>query len=126
MIVECPLSIMVGRKRIAMNLNVYRNLFHLTNNKAKIAFRETIGPQLARLPHLSRINIEYTLYMPTRRQVDIANVCCIVDKFFCDALVSAGKLVDDNYNFLPQTSYLWGGVDKIRPRVEAKITEVGQ
>jgi hypothetical protein len=39
-------------------------------------------------------------------------------------LVLAGKLEDDNHNYLSRVTYIWGGVDKLRPRVEAVINEI--
>jgi hypothetical protein len=124
MLIECPLKVAVGRKSVSLNLGVYRNLHYQLNNKAKLAFKSLVHPQIARLPMLKQISIEYTLYMPTKRLVDVANVCCVVDKFLCDALVLAGKLEDDNHNYLSRVTYIWGGVDKLRPRVEAVINEI--
>jgi Holliday junction resolvase RusA-like endonuclease len=124
MMIECPLEVVVGRKSVSLNLGVYRNLHYQVNNKAKLTFKSVVRPQIARLPILKRISIEYTLFMPTKRRVDVANICCVVDKFLCDALVLAGKLEDDNHNYLSRVTYTWGGVDTLRPRVEAVISEI--
>lgn len=71
-----------------------------------------------------KVQITYTLYPKTKRLTDVSNVCSVVDKFFCDALVKMGKLEDDNYLFLPKVIYQFGEVDKDNPRVDIEIQEL--
>jgi len=49
------------------------------------------------------------------------NVGAVVDKFFCDALVTAGKIKDDDYKYLPVFGFKFGGIDKKRPRCEIML-----
>lgn len=120
--VDLPIGIKIGRKNYALNLNIYRNAHYQTLNKMKVEFSKVIEPELMRLPSFKSIDLTYTLYPKTKRLCDIANVCSIVDKFFCDALVNIGKLPDDNYEYLKNITYTFGSIDKDNPRVTVKIS----
>lgn len=108
-------------KKFYCNLNTYRNAHFQTLNKVKIRFKDAMEDQIKGLPVLERITITYTLFPKTKRLCDVSNVCAIVDKFFCDALVEHGKLADDNYLYLSSVQYRFGKVDKDNPRVDIKI-----
>lgn len=125
MIVNLPYSIPIGKKddKFYVNLNQYRNAHYHTLNSAKIAFKELISDQVKQLPKFNVIKLWYRVFAPSKRLVDTNNICSIADKFFCDALVEAGKLEDDNYNFLIETRFTFGGIDKGNPRVEVEIEE---
>ena len=120
--IDLPIGIKIGRKNYALNLNIYRNAHYQTLNKMKVEFSKVIEPELMKLPSFKSINLTYTLYPKTKRLCDIANVCSIVDKFFCDALVNIGKLPDDNYEYLKNITYTFGSIDKDNPRVTVKIS----
>ena len=107
-----------------LNLNNYRNTHYQSLNKTKINYKESIDSQIQGLPEFSKIKLTYTLYPATKRLTDISNVCSIHDKYFCDALVEAGKLPDDNYVYIPSVTYSFGEVDKDNPRVEIFIEEI--
>lgn len=92
--------VMIGAKKFALNLNVYRNAHYQVLNKAKIIFKNQL---LADYPEIKRIKsqqvqIEYYIYRCDNRKFDIMNVVSIVDKFFLDALVEFGCIQDDDYN----------------------------
>ena len=108
-----------------LNMNVYRNANWRTLSAAKIAFTERVLPTLGDIPELGRVLILYSLFTPDKRLVDLNNVISVVDKFFCDTLVKAGKLTDDNVKILPITANRWGGIDTINPRVDAAIHLIG-
>ncbi|MBL1322187.1 MAG: hypothetical protein COA63_014180 [Methylophaga sp.] len=122
-VITAPLFIQLSKKkRFYFNLNNYRNAhFHVLSD-VKIGFKELVKDQIKLLPRFSKINLTYIVYPKTKRLFDIANVCSIVDKFFSDALVSGGKLPDDDYTFLPEILYRFGEIDKENPRVEIIIT----
>ena len=90
----------------------------------KVQFKNLVSPQLTFPKFTEPVKIRYVLYPPTKRELDISNVLCIVDKYFCDVLVEMGLLEDDNFKFLPEVSYVFGAVDKENPRAEAFIETV--
>lgn len=120
--VSVPITVQVSKhKRWSLNLNQYRNTHHQTLAKAKIKFAAIVHPLLIGIPYITKARISYILYPGTAAECDVANVCSIVDKFFSDVLVSAGKLPDDNYKFLVATAYGFGEIDRINPRVDVII-----
>lgn len=123
-IVTLPIRVPVTKKGKlwSVNLNIYRNTHHQTLNKAKVAFAKAIEDQVLALPVMQKIAITYTLYPKTKQLCDVSNVCSIVDKFFSDVLTEHGRLQDDNYTCLLGVQYLFGGIDKNNPRVEARIS----
>lgn len=125
MLVTLPYFVPVGKKEknFYVNLNIYRNAHHFTLNSAKVTFKETIQDQLDLLPFLNKIKLHYRVFAPSKRKIDTMNVGSIADKFFCDALVEAGKLTDDNYDYILYNGFEFGGIDKENPRVEVTIEE---
>ncbi len=120
--VSVPISVPVTKKkRFYLNLNQYRNAHHFTLSKAKINFAEIVSPRVRHLPPMGKIRMLYTLFTGSNQSVDTANVCCIVDKFFSDVLVSEKKIVDDNRDIVLEICFIYGGVDKLNPRVEVMI-----
>ena len=119
-----PLTVPVGKKIFSLNLNVYRNTHHQTLNKAKVNYKLLMASQMTSKHRFNKISISYRLYPKTHRKCDISNILCVVDKFFCDALVDSGMLDDDNYLFLPEVKFYMGEVDKNNPRVEIEVTEI--
>lgn len=108
-------------KNFHLNLNVYRNApFHLLSDM-KVKFSEIVAPLIAHLPSMNQIRISYYLVTGTRREPDVANVCCIVDKFFCDVLTKEGKIPDDNPAHLQMVAFGYGGYEKGNAYVEAVI-----
>lgn len=105
-----------------LNMNAYRNApFHELSDM-KIKFAEMVQNQIAMCPEFEWVEFKYILFPGTAREMDINNICSIVDKFFCDAFVKAGKLFDDNYKYLRKSSFEFGEIDRNNPRVELHIT----
>lgn len=128
--IKLPLSVLVSKNKwFVLNLNHYRNAYFRQLDKAKKEFKERVTPLVRHLPKLDqdgvKIQITYVFYAPKGVVPDLANVCCIVDKFFSDVLVEAGKLEDDNPKVLPHIRFSFGGVDRGNPRVEAIIEPFG-
>lgn len=119
--IDLPITVQLGRKHYALNLNFYRNAHYYLLNQMKVAFAEQIKDQINKLPTFKTVTLTYTLYPKTHRLCDVANICSVVDKFFCDALVSEKKLEDDNYTFLTSVQYQFGSIDKENPRVTVSI-----
>lgn len=111
-------------KYFTLNLNQYRNaLYHLLND-SKIAFKEYMQEQIKQLPEIkdtALYSVTYTVFAGSNRLFDVSNICCIVDKYFMDALVEEGKIPDDNYKIVPKVIYSFGAIDKDNPRVEIEI-----
>jgi len=122
-----PIYIRMGKKkadRFSLNLNTYRNAhFHILN-QAKGKFEQIVASRIGHLPTIARTDLTYTLFFGSKRAIDIANICCIVDKFFSDTLVSQKKLIDDNMSIISDINYRWGGVDKLNPRVEVTLSNI--
>lgn len=122
--VHLPIKVKLAAKNyFYLNLNQYRNAHYHTLNKAKILFAGNVLPLLQNIPPLIKCSLQYTYYAPSKREVDVSNVCSIVDKFFSDTFVEAGKLIDDNYKYLDEVTYLFGGIDPQNPRVTVTITQ---
>lgn len=121
-----PIAVSLPRKttkarRIALNLNVYRNLDHFSSNNAKTQYNAILGLQLRDITISPPIKIKYTLHRKDKRKGDRSNVLSIVEKFFCDALVHYGCIPDDNDEYIISTTYTTGDVDKNNPRVDITI-----
>lgn len=111
-------------RKVYLNLNWYRNEnFHILN-KVKKLFAEQVQASIEALPKFEAVHLIYEVYAGTAREFDVANVGSIVDKFFSDALVSADKLEDDNYNVVLSASYRYGGITKGNPHCLVHIHPV--
>lgn len=95
----------------------------MTESQVKKAYTEIAIEKLKNLRFDNPITIELTYFKPSSRRSDRANVLCIHDKYFCDALVEAGCIEDDNDEYILSTKFLGGSKDKDNPRVEILITE---
>jgi len=120
---DVPLFIETGikkKKRQYLNLNLYRNMpFHLNNNLKKEMKALVTNLNLGFRYEI--FNIHYKLFLPDNRLRDISNVCSVIDKYVCDALVENGNVPDDNYQHLDRVLYTFGGVDVANPRCEVRV-----
>ena len=66
------------------------------------------------------VNVECVYFMPSLRRVDLCNLL----EATCDILVKAGVLIDDNSKVVASHDGSRVLLDRQRPRVEIKITEV--
>lgn len=128
--INSPLSITYGWKRdgtpkvFPLNLNIYRNTNRFTLGDAKKAYHDLMSEPVKKLPKFNKIELEYVLYLGSNRKVDLMNICCIVDKFFCDVLTSNNIIIDDNHTVISNINFKFGGVDKFNPRIEIFIKEI--
>jgi len=91
--------VMVGNKKIKLNLNVYRNLHYRENNNAKKIFKNNL---ILKYPELQTIKakkviISYMVETFDNRKFDTMNIVTVVDKYFLDALTGSGVIPDDDY-----------------------------
>lgn len=122
--IPVPISLpLTQKKQFHLNLNVYRNANFRTLAKMKVDFAEIVKPRISHLPKMAQVHLVYTLFPGSRRSRDTANVCCIVDKFFSDCLVSAEIIEDDNYTVVLSVEFRYGEIDKSNPRVEVAISQ---
>ncbi len=124
-----PLHVTIPRKtkkdrRIALNMNVYRNLHHSVNGQAKKLYLELIREQLEGLHIQTPVEITYKVFKPTKRILDKMNVISVVSKFLLDAITELGCWQDDNDNFVKTETILPTEIDRSNPRVEVTIKEI--
>lgn len=125
--VELPIYLKIGvkkKKTFSLNLNTYRNTHFQTLNKVKILFHDMVTLRIGHLPRMTKVRLRYSLFFGSERDIDIANICTVVDKFFCDTLVNSGKLSDDNRKVISDIRFEWGGVDVKNPRVDVTLDEI--
>lgn len=123
-----PLSVDVTRKkgkpkRVYANLNVYRNLHHITNNDVKHLYKDIIWKQLYEMPSerlREPVRVTVTLYAPDKRDRDLGNFCSVAQKYADDAIVEYGILTDDSVKYVKECVYKWGGVDRSNPRFDVE------
>jgi len=126
-LITSPIYITLPRKksagkRIALNLNSYRNLHHHISNQAKVQYKEEMREQIQEIIKIVwPVKIKYRYYLKVKS--DVANIHAVVDKFFCDALVELGRLPDDNITYIVGASYMFAGYDRKNPRAEIEILE---
>jgi len=126
--IDSPLAIYLPRKtmkdkRMALNINVFRNLHYVVNNNCKVEYRKLMEEKLSGEIYKTPIIISFYLYKPSKRKMDRSNVLSIVEKFFCDSLTYYGCIPDDNDDFIQSTHYYSGDMDRKNPRVEIFIQE---
>ena len=113
------------KKTYYLNLNSYKQWHFQVSNQLKKLFKLAVAKDILQLqPIDGKCKITYTIYYPTRREFDIDNVGSVITKFTNDALVELGVLVDDNYNYVPEIVFKFGGVDKDNPRCEVILEEL--
>jgi len=127
--ISVPLFIMLPRKtkadrKMYLNLNNYRNWHYIVSNIVKQKFNEGLESSLKGLKFNKKLDITYILYKGSKRKIDRANVLCIIEKFFCDALTHYDCIADDNDEYLSATHYYGGGVDKENSRCEIIVEEI--
>lgn len=115
-----PLYVTLGRKKYLLNLNTYRNLHYRVNNLCKQEYKKIMASQMKNVKKINKkyypIQIHYTVYPASNRRVDIGNICCVVEKYFEDALTFYGIIEDDNYDYISDVHFHIGHVDKDNPR----------
>jgi len=129
--INLPLYLILPRKRVkskrfSLNLNIYRNTHFQVLNQAKKIFAGYVLNYLTSAcfakPFINGpVALEYTLYWPSKKRVDLSNVISVIDKFSQDALQEIGILRDDNVDYIKRVSSEFGGIDKENPRCVLKI-----
>lgn len=128
MLIKSPLSLVLPRKtkddrKVYLNLNGYRNWHFQVSNQIKQLYCEEMMEFLYRKKFTPPISLTFTLWKGSNRKIDRSNILSITEKFFCDALTHYGCIPDDNDEFIVETRYKTGGIDKENPRVDIEIIE---
>ena len=125
---DVPIRLEIGvnkKKTHYLNLGNYRNWQFQVSNQMKKTFKIKIAETVRALKPVSGpVRITYSIFYPTRRLFDVDNIGSVVCKFTLDALVEFDVLEDDNYKFVPEINFEFGGVDKENPRCVVKIEEI--
>lgn len=121
-LVRLPTYVNVSKStKKAVNLNIYRNLHYHHLNTQKQNFEEEAMKLLAHVPRAELIAIHYTINASRNGRLDTMNVGSIVDKYFSDTLVAAGKIPDDDYKHVVFNSFSFGGVNPLDGYATAEI-----
>jgi hypothetical protein len=107
-------------KRVALNLNQYRNWHYLVNSKLKREFKADIKENL-NFVIKGAVEIQYKYYAPDNRKRDLMNVVAVVDKYFQDALVETECIEADDMSIVKKVTARYLGIDRKNPRIEATI-----
>lgn len=125
--ISMPLFLELGvrkKTRYYINLNGYRNWHFQVSNQLKKLYKSYAFPQIHKLKFHKKIKLEFVMWKRDKRHIDRANVLSIHEKFFCDALVETGCIRDDEDEYIEQTIYRTGGINKLNPRIDIIITEI--
>ena len=114
----------VKDKRIALNMNTYRNLHHRISNDAKKAYSEALREQLEGLSIQTPVEVTYKVYKGSKRRLDKMNVISVVSKFLLDSITEYGCWEDDNDDYVKKETILPTELDRENPRVEIIIKEI--
>lgn len=112
------------KKTWSINLNVYRNTNSMVLGNYKKLFHLEVAPLIKELPLMNKITLDYVLYPKSTREIDIANVLTIVDKFFCDVLVSEGKIPNDSFKYIKKITFSYGEPLPQNPHALCLITPI--
>jgi Holliday junction resolvase RusA-like endonuclease len=114
----------VKDKRIALNMNTYRNLHHRISNDAKKAYSEALREQLEGLSIQTPVEVTYKVYKGSKRRLDKMNVVSVVSKFLLDSITEYGCWEDDNDDYVKKETIEPTELDRDNPRVEIIIKEI--
>ena len=70
------------------------------------------------------VKITYVVYGKQISPFDVDNLTSVQRKFFQDALVEHGVIIEDNYKYIESIEDKFGGIDIDDPRIEATIEAV--
>ena len=134
LLIEAPIYVILPRKtkadkKVALNLNVTRNLHFQIHNQVKQKYKDIIEEILDNtdqrdVKFTKPVRVVFQLHKASNRRSDKHNFISVVEKMLMDALTELGILVDDNDDWIKEELFLETKVDKDDPRVTVLITEI--
>lgn len=113
----------VKDKRFSVDINTIRGADRHSYNAAKKVYSEVMSEQLSGFDMIdNQIKVHYQYYAAMNNSPDLDNFIGGAKKFFQDAMVNHGLIKDDNVNFIPRNSEEYMGIDRLNPRIVAKVT----
>lgn len=112
-----PTKVLLPRVRIKdkpfrLNFNVYNNTHNFVLDQAKQSFYKSLDKRQLPKFKADKIRISYTVVFRDKRSKDLNNMWVVVDKFFCDWLVTRDYLQDDNVGCVEYGTIKFGGINK--------------
>jgi len=103
--IKIPLFVILPKKtkkdkKIMLNMNVYRNLHYIIENKCKDTFFRQIQPLLPKIK-LTSFDVNFQAFKCKTKagkikKLDKSNVYAVLSKYFFDSLVLNKNIDDDN------------------------------
>jgi len=112
------------KKKIWLWLNWYRNAFYIQANNVKKIYKEIINKQIPKDTELpSLVSLTFTYFNGTKRIADLDNWCSVACKFTQDALTELWYIKWDDYNYVKEVHFIYGGYSKNNWRIEVEIED---
>lgn len=116
-------------KKVALNLNVYRNQYHHEISDCKIQVKKDTMDFLKqtgqdKIKFTKEVKVSFQVFKKTKRKMDKGNVYSVVTKYVYDALVELGVITDDNDDHIKTETILPTVHDKDNPRVVLIFEEI--
>ena len=108
------------KKTNLLSLNVYIHLHPFAKGKCKEEYYQVVEEFVTSLPKYKTITPQYKIYFKNKRKKDLDNYTFPMHKFLMDAIVKAGVITDDDYDYVPKIVTEFGGI-KDDNYVEVKI-----
>ena len=93
-----------------VSLNNFFPMHYIQKNNVKRAYHDTVMEWVKTLPKFKTITPEYALYFNNKRKKDLDNYTFPMHKFFMDALVKGGVIIDDDYDYVTKITTKFGGI----------------
>ena len=88
--IKAPIWVELGKKkkkRYYLNLNLLRNQVGHLNNNIKTEYKRILTPLIPEGVFYKYFSVDYEWFLPNKLKRDVANVCSIIDKNFCQIVL---------------------------------------
>ena len=120
-----PIHFIIGKKKIFLGMNWYRNAHYFLQAKVKKIYHQEIINQIDNNIKYNQIKLKIILNINKLTKKDLGNITSIHEKFFLDALVINQNIIDDSlkYHLGTNTSYIINKNINV-PYVNIEILEI--